>query len=372
MPPALPPAALSGSPRRHVLPAGTSLWRVHRSGASPTEFDSSRATGGPGGGRFDSVGPHGYPYLNGSFEQSTALTERFVRHLDFSATGDRYLLRKSLRHQSVSVVTTTADLNLLRLVTGPDLASVHQDDWLLTARGPDYDLTRRWALWLRDQVPWAQGFVWQSSVDQPNQTMVLFGDRCEPEVLRAVPGMSERLGDSRREGWLQHLLSPFGVKLYPTAPADQPRVFINYRSDNGGHAAHMLDAALCRRLGPAAVFLDNRSIRPGADYPPELLDKARGAEVLVAVIGPGWENARGPDGTRRLDAEDDWVRREIREATAYGVRVVPVLVGARTRLAEADLPADIRSLGISQYLHLSDGFGAAEVELVVKRLFEDV
>jgi hypothetical protein len=354
---------LAGTPRRHVLPAGTSLWRVHRSGSPATDFDTPRATAGPGGGRFDSVGPGGYPYLYGSTEQSTALTERFVRHL-----GDRYLPRKTLEHQTVSVVTTTTDLNLLRLVTGPDLAAVHQDDWLTTARGPDYDLTRRWTRWLREQVQWAQGVVWQSSIDQPNWTIMLFGDRCGADALRPV--LAERLDDNRRDGWLRHLLDPFGVKLSPTLPVEKPRVFINYRSDNCGFAAELLDRELCRRLGDAAVFLDHRSIVPGTVFSPELVDKARSCAVLLAVIGRGWEDTRKPDGSRRLDDEQDWVRHEIREATAYGVRVVPVLVGTRPRLDEADLPDDVRGLVGNQYLHLPDGFAEPDVALVVDRLLE--
>lgn len=368
MPPTLPPPALSGSPRRFTLPAGTSLWRVHRSGAAPAAFDPPRATPGPGGGRFDSVGPDGYSFMYGSFEKSTALTERFVRDLDFRATGDRYLRRVGLEHQSVSMIATDTELSLLQLVSGSDLAAVHQDEWLSTARPPDYDLTRRWATWLREKVPWAQGFVWQSSIDQPNRTTVLFGDRCDPRLLQAVT--SERLDDPARENWLRHLLGQFCVKLWPEQPIAEPRVFINYRSDNCGLAAKLLDRELTRRLGDAAVFLDRRSIAPGAEFQSELMDGARGSTVLLTVIGPGWEDARNPDGTRRLDHEDDWVRREIREAITGGVTVIPVLVGMRERLDETALPDDVRGLVGFQYLHLPDGYTEASVGVLVDRLLE--
>lgn len=369
MPPTLPPPALPGTPTRYVLPAGSTLWRVHRSGRPVHEFDSPRLVKGFGGGRFDSAGPGGYPFLYCSPDVGTALAERFVRDLDFSVTATRMLPRKALQTRTVSVCQTTADLNLLSLVSGPDLAEVGQDGWLLSARGADLDLTRRWAAWLRNQARWAQGFVWQSSVDLPKPTMVLFGDLCG-SALEPVDGMAYRLDDPDREGWLRYHLKPHRVVLDPVAHRNKPRIFVNYRSDNGGLAAELLDRELTGRLGDAAVFRDRRSIAPATRFPPEILDKVRGCRLLLVVVGPGWEDARRPDGTRRLDDPDDWVRREIREAAAHRVPVAPVLVDTRPRLSEADLPADIRFLAEDQYLHLPAGFGEGDVALAVDRLLE--
>lgn len=317
MPPTLPPQALPGAPTRYVLPAGTTLWRVHRSGRPVHDFDAPRLVKGFGGGRFDSTRPNGFPYLYCSPDAGTALAERFVRDLDFSVTATRMLPRRALQSRTASVCQTTTDLNLLSLASGPDLAAVGQDGWLLSARGPDLDLTRRWAAWLRDQARWAQGFVWQSGVDLPKPTMVLFGDTCGV-ALAPVDDMAYRLDDPDREGWLRYQLKPHRVVLDPVAPQEKPRIFINYRSDNAGLAAGLLDREL----------------------------------------------------TRRLDDADDWVRREIREAAAYRVPVAPVLVGARPRLSEADLPADIRVLVEDQFVHLPAGFGEADVTLAVDRLLE--
>jgi hypothetical protein len=366
----LPPHELPGTPTRYVLPAGTTLWRVHGSARRVDEYDTPRLTKGFGGGRFDSEGPAGFPYLYCSPDAGTALAERFVGDLDFSATATRMLRRKALQKQTASVCRTTTDLDLLSLVSGPDLAAVGQDGWLLSARGADLDLTRRWAVWLRERVRWAQGFVWQSSVDMPKTTMVLFGDACDSMALEPVDGMAYRLDDPDREGWLRYQLKPHHVVIDPVAPVEKPRFFINYRSDNGGLAAGLLDRELTRRLGDAAVFLDRRSIRPATDFPPEILDKVRGCRTLLVVICPGWENARLLDGTRRLDDENDWVRREIREAAECGAQVVPVLVGARSPLVGKNLPEDIRFLVDRQYLHLPDGFGEGAVGFAVDRLLE--
>lgn len=68
--------------------------------------------------------------------------------------------------------------------------------------------------------------------------------------------------------------------------------------------------------------------------------------VLVAIIGPAW--SRHP----RLRDPDDWVRREILEAYAQGVSVMPVLKGRMTpRLDPADLadmPAELNRLANTQ------------------------
>jgi hypothetical protein len=343
---------------------------VHRSGKPAHEFQQPRLVNGFGGNRFDSVGRNGYPYLYGSPDCGTALAERFVRDLDFSVTATRILPRKALQTQTASVVRTTTDLNLLSLVTGPDLAAVGQDSWLSSARGHDLELTRRWAVWLRDRVRWAQGFVWQSSVDLPKPTVVLFGDACGATAVEPDFGMVERLDEPANEGWLRHHLAPHRVVLDPVLPLEKPKVFINYRTDNGGLAAQELDRELTRRLGDAAVFLDRRSIAPGRTFPPEILDKVRGCSVLLVVVGAGWEYATTPDGARRLADEHDWVRREIREAAGYQVPVVPVLVGARLPLAAADLPDDVRFLAGRQYLHVPDGFGPEHISIAVDRLLE--
>jgi hypothetical protein len=369
VPPVFPPDDLHGTPSRHVLPAGSTLWRVHRGDRPVHEFDKPRLTLAFGGGRFDGVGYGGFPYLYCSPAAGTALAERFAGNLDLSATSNRLVLRKALEARTASVFETTADLDLVRLVTGPDLAAVGQDSSLLSARGPSFDITRRWVAWMREQAQWAQGIVWQSSVDMPRSTMVLFGDALDPSAIEPVPGMAYRLDDPDREAWLAHELKPFRLALDVGTRRDRPRFFINYRNDNGGLAANMLYEELTQRRG-AAAFLDRRDIPPGAHFPAEILDKVRGCRTLVVVIGAGWENTRLPDGTRRLDDQNDWVRREIREAEAHKVTIVPVIVGVRPTLVKADLPEDVRVIVERQFVHIREGFDERDIEIAVDRLLQ--
>ena len=94
----------------------------------------------------------------------------------------------------------------------------------------------------------------------------------------------------------------------------------------------MIEKVLSERFGKGRIFRAPRSIAPGSPYPETLLDAVRASAVLVAVIGGEWP--RYP----QLRDKDDWVRREILEAYAYGVRIVPVLKGRKPLLKAAELP----------------------------------
>jgi TIR domain-containing protein len=144
-------------------------------------------------------------------------------------------------------------------------------------------------------------------------------------------------------------------------------IFINYRTDDEPYAAPLLDSNLAQHFGPDVVFRDSRSIMPGDDFEPRIFDAVRGATVLLVVIGPKWLTAAGPDGRRRLDDPNDFVRREIATAFAHGVRVVPVLMNA-DRIRAADLPADIAALAASQDVRVDVRDSHADLSRLVDQL----
>jgi O-acetyl-ADP-ribose deacetylase (regulator of RNase III) len=131
-----------------------------------------------------------------------------------------------------------------------------------------------------------------------------------------------------------------------------PKVFINFRGrDHAGYAA-LLDRELSGRFGAGSVFLSSRSIVPGDDFVTQILSNVRNSTVLLAIIGPDWM-AHGKDyGPIAFGGTADWVHREIAEALAEGVRVIPVLVEGALMPAEGALPSDIAALSRCQYLRL--------------------
>src|SRR5262249_56510638 len=110
----------------------------------------------------------------------------------------------------------------------------------------------------------------------------------------------------------------------------------------------LLHAELSGHFGPEVVLLDSESIPAGADFVEQILGRVRQARVVLAVIGTHWLTAAGPDEKRRLDDPADWIRRELAEAFAAGVRVIPVLTDEAEMPTEADLSADLVPLARCQ------------------------
>jgi hypothetical protein len=92
--------------------------------------------------------------------------------------------------------------------------------------------------------------------------------------------------------------------------------------------------------------------------------------VLVVVIGPSWLTLTDKAGLRRIDDPKDWVRREIVEAFARGLRVIPVLTGEAALPTEAELPDDIAGLSRRQYVPLRSRYTDVDLAFLVKRIAE--
>ena len=79
----------------------------------------------------------------------------------------------------------------------------------------------------------------------------------------------------------------------------------------------------------------------GTDFRHHIQDALRGADILLAVIGPTWLG-KTADGRTRIQDEADPVRVEIEAALKQGLAVIPVLVDNATMPGAADLPESIR------------------------------
>jgi TIR domain len=147
-------------------------------------------------------------------------------------------------------------------------------------------------------------------------------------------------------------------------------VFINYRGKDSETAAALIDRELTARFGSDRVFLDCRSIPAGVDFAEELLGRLRACSVLLVVIGPRWLTLTDPAGQRLIDNPRDWVRREIVEAFARGMRVIPVLTDGVKLPAAEDLPQDIAGLNRRQYVSLRRRYVPVDLAFLVERITE--
>lgn len=107
-------------------------------------------------------------------------------------------------------------------------------------------------------------------------------------------------------------------------------IFISYRRDDTALVARALAETLRYRLGADKIFLDEDSIRDGELWPDRLQRAATHAKVVLALVGRNWLTASDKYGRRRLDSENDWVRKELMFTRGRDIDVIPVLIGEGT------------------------------------------
>ena len=146
------------------------------------------------------------------------------------------------------------------------------------------------------------------------------------------------------------------------------RIFISYRRDDSRGYAGRLQGDLSRRYSDEHVFRDVE-IPPGADFGEYITSLVDKCNVVLAIIGPGWLDARDREGERRLDNPQDWVRLEIERALARdGVEVIPVLVDGARLPPREELPESLLALRRRNAFELSDRRWDYDVEELGKHL----
>ncbi|MDL4772495.1 TIR domain-containing protein [Actinomadura xylanilytica] len=126
-------------------------------------------------------------------------------------------------------------------------------------------------------------------------------------------------------------------------------IFISYRSADDAYAAALLDQMLSQMFGRNNVFRASRSIVPGSDYESALLAGVESSRVMLVIVGKSWREGVEATGGK-LFGSDDWVRKEIAKALEVGVVIIPILISGAPRLAELQLPQDVRKFSSFQYM----------------------
>jgi TIR domain len=146
------------------------------------------------------------------------------------------------------------------------------------------------------------------------------------------------------------------------------RIFISYRRDDSRGYAGRLQGDLSRRYSEEHVFRDVE-IPPGADFGDYITSLVDKCNVVLAIIGPRWLDARDREGERRIDDPQDWVRLEIERALARdGVEVIPVLVDGARLPPREELPPSLLGLRRRNAFELSDSRWDYDLEQLGKHL----
>lgn len=122
-----------------------------------------------------------------------------------------------------------------------------------------------------------------------------------------------------------------------------PKVFISYRRSDSAAVSGRIYDHLTQALGRRQVFKDVDDIPPGVDFPTYIEQSLSQSDLLLAIIGPHWLEARGPAGPRLLEPAD-FVRVEIETGFRLGLTVIPLLVDGATMPAAEALPASLQAL----------------------------
>jgi len=145
-------------------------------------------------------------------------------------------------------------------------------------------------------------------------------------------------------------------------------IFINYRrGDDPGSTGRLFDQ-LEEVFPRDQLFMDVDNIPPGRDFVRVLEEQVARCDVLLAIIGKGWLDARDHQGARRLDKPDDFVRIEIASALKQGKLVIPVLVHDAQMPRTDELPAEIRSLARRNAVRLSHERFRADAQALIKAI----
>src|SRR5687768_7290607 len=137
------------------------------------------------------------------------------------------------------------------------------------------------------------------------------------------------------------------------------QIFISYRRDDSKEAVNWLFEKLKEKFGANVLFMDTGSIEAGDNWSEEIQQKLAEAEIVLVIIAKEWLT-KGSDefGRRRIDNENDWVRKEIETAIQNNKTILPILLDDAKMPPSTALPDPIKKLESYQAYEIRVNSGA--------------
>ncbi len=132
-------------------------------------------------------------------------------------------------------------------------------------------------------------------------------------------------------------------------------VFISYRRDDAGYAAHMIRDHLVANIPGVQVFMDIDNIPLGVDFRAHLDGQVQKCDVMLAIVSDHWLGQSPTSTQRRIDSPTDFVRTEVESALRRRIPVVPVLVGRAGLPTSEELPDALREFAYRQAAEVRHG-----------------
>jgi TIR domain len=128
-------------------------------------------------------------------------------------------------------------------------------------------------------------------------------------------------------------------------------IFISYRHKQSQSAAGRLKEHLREVFEDRRILMDVASIAPGDKWREAIMEALSSSEIVLAVVGKDW--ARDFHRARPI-GEPDYVREELSEALAKGLKVLPVRVDDAPLPKAHQLPSELQALLDTQDLELTE------------------
>jgi len=133
------------------------------------------------------------------------------------------------------------------------------------------------------------------------------------------------------------------------------RIFLSYRRADSAAETGRLADRLREEFGKNSVFLDVEDKRKGQDFDVYVKQEIENCDMMLVVIGEDWLTCTNPDGSRRINGEEDKVRIEVEHGLASGNPVTSVLVGKAEMPSKNQLPESISDLSSRTAIELREG-----------------
>lgn len=114
--------------------------------------------------------------------------------------------------------------------------------------------------------------------------------------------------------------------------------------------------------------MDVDAIQPGRDFRKAIDESIQKCSVLLAIVGPGWLEAKDALGQKRLEDAGDFVRLEIASALQRDIPVVPVLIRSAKMPKAEQLPRDLRELAYRNAVELTHARWKSDLQVLTRAL----
>jgi hypothetical protein len=186
--------------------------------------------------------------------------------------------------------------------------------------------------------------------DRYDEFSAIFSDNAAvSQLVQSAPVVTHKHSAPASPPVVETIVAPVEKK------SSDYKIFISYRRDDEArYLVPTIAEKLNQRYGLGTAFYDVDNIPLGVDFREYLKSAIDKSYIVLVVMGKDWFG-QAPDGSRRIDRPNDFVRIEVESALAMGKIVIPVLTGSATMPQESDLPESIASLAFRNGTKISSG-----------------